>query len=141
MLKHALVTITFAATALAGVDLAVADHSDSDRRPRHQADVPGRHHTPPSRGRDVREDDSRHRYGHWPAHPHAPSPHWRPTAHTRPSRGDHPPGYHCRHCHYRTGSRDAFFRHMHHHHDVPWHRVGAYLAWHPLHLFLRFGGH
>lgn len=144
MFKHAFIAAAVAVAALGGVATAFAGDSDSDRRSGLGGDASARRHGEVTQRLDGHDRDSAHRFGRRPVYPHAPQRHWRDwrhAGHGHPSHHDRHPGYHCRYCHYRTGSRGAFFDHMHHHHHVPWHRVGAHLAWHPLHFFFAFDGH
>ena len=142
MLKYAVIAATLIATALAGAPLAAAGDSDSNSGRRRNVDI--------FRGVDRAADQHVvHDHGHGHARGHDGDvrdayPAWHdrwPAAYTHPPHDPHHPGYTCRHCHFRTASRDVFFHHVHRQHHVPWHRIGAYLAWHPLHLFFSLGGH
>ena len=142
MLKHILIAATLVTTTLAGAPLATAGDSDSDSGRQRKAEVlrgdrlADRHvvrDRRPGRGHDDRDSHVRGAYPPWR--------HRQPAAYGHRPHDHRHPGYYCRHCHFRTDSRDAFFHHVHHRHHVPWHRVGAYLAWHPFHVFFSFGGH
>lgn len=146
MLKHALIAATLVVTALGRAPLAAAGDSDSDGGRRRSIDVlrgvdrATDQHVVHDQGHDRGHNDHRGDDGRVrDAYP--PWRHRRPAAYTHPPHDQRHPGYTCRHCHFRTGSRDVFFHHVHWQHHVPWHRVGGYLAWHPLHVFFSLGGH
>lgn len=89
-------------------------HHDDDRHHKHHR----KHH--------YKHDDSRHSKHHYRRDNHREH-HDSYRSHHYYKHHDHDDAYYCKPCGHRYGDRDQFYRHLHHHHHLPFHHMPGFI--------------